>query len=136
MAVLQIPPFKADNELVPSSDESILNEPHLDIGPEAVNQFLRSELDCPVLDELYPYLHAFTTKSSSHIAPLHDHVGKGRKITVTEKPGLHLVRYYATIYVKPIPHCLINFAFWERYLRPLQRVVVQPGPQMSELSPI
>src|SRR4051794_21528877 len=101
---------------------------------------LRNEVECPVLDEMYPYLYIFTTKSSSHIGPLQDHVGKGRKITVTERPGLHLVRFYATIYVKPIPLCLLNFAFWKgisdhckRLYNQDPRLLNRPGCPLSAM---
>ena len=32
---------------------------------------------------------------------------------VTEHPGLHLVWYYDTIFLKPIPPYLLSRAFWE-----------------------
>jgi hypothetical protein len=119
------------------SSLSIPNEPCLDASKFSVDEFLHNELSCDVLDELYPYLHLIATKSSSHIAPLHDQIVKGRSILITERPGLHLVWYYKQIFIKPIPHCLLNASFWKQYLCPTSGVQVQGRTVygLSNLSP-
>lgn len=123
MADLRIPPFTPDKDLAATDWEvtttgPVPNEPCLDISQLSVNEFLRGELSCNVLDELYPHLHLVSTKSSAHIAPLYKQIVNGRSILVAERPSLHLVWHYNVIFVKPIPHCLLNAAFWERYLLP------------------
>lgn len=35
---------------------------------------------------------------------------------IREDPKLHLVWYSDTIYIKPIPQCLLNFEFWRTFL--------------------
>ncbi|KAJ4985112.1 hypothetical protein SVAN01_09415 [Stagonosporopsis vannaccii] len=41
------------------------------------------------------------------------HRPRGRGITVTEEPRLHLVY---RIFIKPIPRYLLSYGFWECYL--------------------
>ncbi len=48
--------------------------------------------------------------------PLHRQKVKGRRVVITEDPKLHLVWYSDTIYIKPIPQCLLNFEFWRTFL--------------------
>lgn len=117
---IQLPPFSEDSELISTASvpTCIPNEPCLDQSQNSVDEFLSKELSCPVLDELYPFLHLIGTKSSSHIHSLHNQIVKGRSILIAERPALHLIWYYKIIFVKPIPHCLLNAAFWERYLFP------------------
>jgi hypothetical protein len=123
MTSLRIPPFHTDRELVAAdwgvtTTGPVPNEPCLDISELSVNEFLRRELSCNVLDELYPHLHLIATKSSAHIAPLYKQIVNGRSILIAERPSLHLIWHYNVIFVKPIPHCLLNAEFWARYLHP------------------
>ncbi|KAN0108807.1 hypothetical protein V8E51_008549 [Hyaloscypha variabilis] len=124
MGSLQVPPFDRRLELVhdsvptESGEIPIPNEPCVETTAESVTQLLSRELSCETLDELYPALHLITTLSSANVHPLHDQLAKGRCIKITEEPRLHLIWYYHTIFVKPLPHCLLNHGFWEQYLRP------------------
>jgi len=54
-----------------------------------------------------------TTPIETNITPLHHQDAKKRKIVITEYPGLHLVWYYDTIFVKPIPPYMMSKAFWD-----------------------
>ena len=64
-------------ELVPSNINiltgrlvAVPNEPFIDASPEAVDVFLRREVECTVLDELAPYFFYFhQTKKFSHRHP-------------------------------------------------------------------
>lgn len=117
MSSVQGPPFDQDKELVPNCKAGeVPNEPFIDQSFDAVNEFLCREIECRVLDELAPSFYIFCKRRSSHIDALHDYVGTSRNVTVTEDPGLHLVRNYSMIYIKPIPQCLLNYDFWARYL--------------------
>jgi hypothetical protein len=121
MEKIPIPLFARSNEIVRNAEPGTLiipKEPLLDPAMDSVNDFLHLEVACPVIDELYDHLYLFAKKSSSHVNPLHAHLRKARSIFITENPGLHLVWYYGMLYVKPIPHCLLNFDFWQRYLQP------------------
>jgi hypothetical protein len=122
MAKVRIPPFDSGKELIADPPRSldgrtpIPNAPLLPATHTEVDQFLAEELEPSVLHELYPYLILVAKKSGSHIDPLHEHISRGREITVSENPGLHLVWYYKTLYLKPLPHCLLNYNFWKEYL--------------------
>ena len=84
----------------------------------AVSDFLLHELGTPILNDLCPYLWLVAKKSGDHIDALHKHCIQDRKITIAEDPALHLIWYYGILYLKPIPQCLLNHAFWKDYLLP------------------
>ena len=54
-----------------------------------------------------------TTPIETNITPLHHQDAKKRKIVITEYPGLHLIWYYDTIFVKIIPPYMMSKAFWD-----------------------
>ena len=87
------------------------------ISPDAIHS-LAIELKCDVLEALYPHLDLITQKSSSHIDPLHVHLRKGRGIQITEDASLHLVWHASTVYIKPLPTCLLSLDFWDTNLAP------------------
>ena len=99
------------------STSHVPNEPLIafDDG-EAVGAFLNRELSCTLLDNLYPHLYYVARKSEQHVEPIHRHVLKGRNLIISEQVSLHLVWSQRTIYLKPIPHCLFSYEFWERHL--------------------
>jgi hypothetical protein len=93
------------------------NEPFIPMeNASAVHEFLDRELSCKLLDNLYPYLYFVARKSNEHIEPLHRHIIKARNLAVSEQPSLHLVWNRHNIYLKPVPHCLFSYQFWERHL--------------------
>lgn len=79
---------------------------------------LANDLETKLIDELYPYLFLVAKKAGDHINQLHQHVLMGREIVINEDPEFHLVRYYESIYLKPLPGYLLNYDFWENYLQP------------------
>jgi hypothetical protein len=96
---------------------SVPNEPSILFTDTAqVAEFLKQELGCSTIDELYHRMHYVARKSGSHIDPLHEHLIRGRTVKITENPNLHLVWHYKELYVKPLPYCLFSFLFWERHL--------------------
>ena len=111
------PPFSVQDQL---NDETIHatipDQPCIDSSPTAVQEFLRTELDTPILDDLFPHLWLVAAQSSKRIDAIHRQQVKGRRIVITEDPKLHLVWYSDVIYIKPIPQCLFNFEFWKGYL--------------------
>ncbi|KAH0545444.1 hypothetical protein FGG08_000445 [Glutinoglossum americanum] len=128
------PPFSRDMQLnhdpcLPMSDTDqslcgppgdsvsrIPGQPSMPLRGDAIFGFLQRELGTPVLDDLYPQLHLVGRKSGKHIDPLHVQAIKGRRIVVTESPGLHIVWFYSVVYVKPIPPCLLNYDIWKTYI--------------------
>ncbi len=120
-----VPPFPPHHQLIvdePQNTNSlphtqeIPNEPLLSTSKPLIKNFLQQELETAVLDQLYPYLWLVAKKDSSHIDALHQHIVKGRRTIAAEDPALHLVWHEDIIYVKPLPHCLLNYSFWEHYL--------------------
>lgn len=117
---IQVPPFARDVEVIPNSADSkcttVPNEPFVAASHAAVREFLNRELECKVLDELAPYFFVFCKRHSAHLDALHEYISTGIHVSVAEDPGLHLVRKYNVIFMKPIPHCLYNYDFWDTYL--------------------
>jgi hypothetical protein len=95
---------------------TVPGQPAIELSDETATAFLRSELEDPILDELYAHLWMVGTPCSSHIDPLYDHAIKGRRVTITEDAKLHLIWIRDIVYLKPIPEYLLNYAFWKRYL--------------------
>lgn len=81
-----------------------------------IEDFLQRELATPILDELYNVLHIFARKLSSNIDALHVQNLKGRRIVPVENPRFHLIRQEKSVFIKPIPVCLLNYDFWTQYL--------------------
>lgn len=111
------PPFSVQEQL---NDEAIgptIPDQHcIDSSRPAVDEFLRAELETPILDDLSPHLWLVAAQSSERVDPLHRQKIKGRRIVITEDSKLHLVWHSDVIYIKPIPQCLLNFEFWRTFL--------------------
>jgi hypothetical protein len=123
MSPFIIPPFSKNVELIQTQRDlardspiAVPNEPFISPAFHDVQKYLLKELECKVLDELAPYLYIFAKRRASHVDTLHEYDSTQRTVTVSENPGLHLVRNYHVVYCKPIPHCLLNYDFWTRYL--------------------
>jgi hypothetical protein len=121
---VQLPPFVMTEELVHWNapdhfqSQTIPNQLLNTLSQDSVDQFLKEELETAILDELHGYLWLVATKSGRHIDALHKQVIKQRTVTVAEDPNLHLTWYYNTVYLKPIPHCLLSHTFWRIYVLP------------------
>ena len=126
MSPITLPPFLSEHQLrsqlSPSDFEletrAVGTEDKRTLSSAAVSDFLHRELDTPLLNELYPHLWLVAKKSGHHIDAIHQQLIQRRNIVIAEDPALHLIRYYDTLYLKPIPQCLFNHAFWEDYLLP------------------
>ncbi|KAL8414948.1 hypothetical protein RB594_005958 [Gaeumannomyces avenae] len=77
---------------------------------------LGRELLTKDLDRLSPHLWLVAKQDSTHVSSLTQQIVRGRRITITEDPGLHLVWAYDRVFVKPLPEYLLSHAFWEHYL--------------------
>jgi len=77
--------------------------------------YLNESHNTRALDDLLPYMrYIFTqTPSYKHTMALNHQRAHAREIKVTEHSGLHLVFYYETIFVKPVPAYFYSPAFWE-----------------------
>lgn len=123
MSITHLPPFGKDDELVHANvtTQSQFTVPNHYIPSPAkpdLDAFLAAELDTPVLDDLYKHLWFVAKRDGTNIDALHKQHIKRRTILIAEDPGLHLVWYYDIVYIKPIPHFLMNYAFWQAHLIP------------------
>jgi hypothetical protein len=99
----------------------IPGDPGVDLLPGRVNRYLATQLETPLLDELYDKLWMVARKSGRSIDALHMQRVKGRAIIPIEDPRLHLIWYRNKIYIKPVPTFLLNHDFWTLYLQPLTK---------------
>ena len=122
--ILKRPHSANDDDSSQSESEAkiqyIPGNPGIGLAFSEVSDHLSNELATPLLDELYTHLWLVARKSGHHIDALHTQKVKGRSIIPTEDPRLHLIWNRNTIYIKPIPLCLLNYDFWVRYLPPLK----------------
>lgn len=84
----------------------------------ALASVLATELDTPALDEMHDYLHFVSPRNFTRIDPLHRFHIKKMQVVIAEDPGLHLIWYYDTIFIKPIPSFLLSFKMWTDCLLP------------------
>ena len=126
MASIILPPFPSKYQLRSQLDvldcvsevSAVRSQDDKLLPLAAVSDFLSRELDTPILNDLYPHLWLVAKKSGDHIDALHKHCIQNRKITIAEDPALHLIWYYGILYLKPLPQCLLNHAFWKDCLLP------------------
>lgn len=108
-------PFSKEHELTLKSGDAIPGQPLIPHHDKtAVSEFLGLELSTVRLESIYRML--FLVSNIRNISPLHHQLVKGRHIVITERPDLHLVWYYDRIFIKPVPKCLLNYAFWRAHL--------------------
>ncbi len=137
MPLITLPPFSSKHQLRSHSPpfdfmlegQATRSEDEEPLSSAGVNDFLQRELDTPVLNELYPHLWLVAKKSGDHIDALHMQLIKKRQVVIAEDSALHLIWYFETLYLKPIPQCLFDHAFWERYLLPAK--LECPGVQQA-----
>ncbi|MCJ1225798.1 hypothetical protein MMC12_002447 [Toensbergia leucococca] len=112
-------PFTSESQLY-TNDQPINHlpgYPQLAIDNHSqLTRFLRREYISPDLDTLASHLWLLSTQSSAHIWPLHHQRVKGRAITITEDPKLHLVWIDDRIFIKPLPAYLVSHSFWADFL--------------------
>jgi len=110
---------------------SLPGQPRIQLQGTNLGDYIRKTHLVTELDKLAPYLRfvsviyrdgglkdilnseQIATPSSTHIYPLHEQLARGRTVSVTEHPGLHLVWYHDRIFIKPIPPYLLCAGFWE-----------------------
>lgn len=115
----------------------IPGNPAVQLFSSEVYKHISTELEVPLLDELYDKLWLVARKSGLSIDPLHVQVIKGRKIIPAEDPELHLVWNRDKIYVKPVPVFLLNHDFWTLYLQPprLPKAPLKSSQMSFEMQP-
>jgi hypothetical protein len=71
---------------------------------------LQTDLSVAELNGVHQYLSI--VGSPDNISPLHHQEVLRRKVVPSQATRLHLVWFGHIIYVKPLPDCLLNAAFW------------------------
>ncbi|KAI0506264.1 hypothetical protein F5B22DRAFT_454294 [Xylaria bambusicola] len=110
------PPFQRSDQLNRESSSDLAIRHGIRDVPTEWDDRINSDLKATILDEIYPSLWLVGQRSPVHVDPLHKQVLKNRAITIAEDPKLHLVWYYNTVYIKPLPVYLLNHAIWEAHL--------------------
>ena len=113
-------PFTKENQLYrnpttsqPSGSPNLPGHPRIPLQDAVrLRGFLYRELWAVDLERMAPHLLIMSTQSSSNVSPLHQQKVKGREITVTEDPRLHLVWIYDRVFIKPLPKYLLSYTFW------------------------
>jgi len=119
-----------------TSIDHIPGEPGIALTEACVCDFLSSQLDTTLLDELYNHLWLVARKSGKSIDPLNKQRVKTREIVAAEDIRLHLVWRRNKIYIKPMPLCLLNFDFWTTYLPlPAEDTTPHEGNFVSQQRP-
>jgi hypothetical protein len=111
----QAPPQQAMAATVDPAD-TLPGDPRIPLKGDHLAKILENELTTTKLNDMQPYYYLMTTKSSKNISSLTEQVVRGRKITITENPGLHLVWVQDRVFLKPLPEYLMSYQFWEHYL--------------------
>jgi len=83
--------------------------------PDAITTFLLKELYVNMADLIKPYLW-ITGLRFSKIQPLHYNNVICHEIVICEQAALHLVSGNEVIFIKPIPHCLLQHTFYQEYV--------------------
>jgi len=104
---------------LPGDPRAQLNDPN-------IGEHLQKELMTSDLNKLAPHLWLVAKQDSEHIASLTGQSVRGRKITITEDPKLHLVWFYDRVFIKPLPEYLLSHAFWEHYLVSAHSPIKEP----------
>lgn len=87
---------------------------HIPLNDSMISRFLFNELSTRRLLAIYSYLWMCGRRRNVH--PLHWQLLIGRTVRVTEDPALHLVWTGGIIYMKPLPRCLLDAAFWDQWI--------------------
>ncbi|OTA85835.1 hypothetical protein M434DRAFT_35991 [Hypoxylon sp. CO27-5] len=119
-------PFEERHQLLCNLGHTLPGQPLISLSDETIlSEFLIRELSTVRLQRIYGML--FLVSNRRNISPLHHQLVKGRQIFITERPDLHLVWYYGRLFIKPIPKYLLNYTFWDTYLRPFKEDASGPN---------
>jgi hypothetical protein len=120
-----MPPFSEANQLVrelvlktgAAQSKTLPGQPSILLKDlNCTTKVLDNNLWSKDFNRIAPRLSIITTLSRANINPLHRYRVKGREIIVTKEARLHLVWTHDRIFIKPIPRCLLLYAFWEAHL--------------------
>ncbi|KAK8244732.1 hypothetical protein HDK77DRAFT_231998 [Phyllosticta capitalensis] len=132
------PNDKPGEDCLKSSTNSTENPHRLPGHPQTrltrhdLRAFLTENFCTPKLDRFSPWLWLVATQKSDHIKSMTHQVVRGREITVTESPELHLVWHDKRMFIKPLPPFLLSKVFWEVYFNITPRYNAQTNLEDDE----
>ncbi|KAI6007667.1 hypothetical protein F5J12DRAFT_829741 [Pisolithus orientalis] len=94
---------------------NVMTHPIDDNGAN-VHKYLHQELSVSGLNAIHSYL--WMAGRMDGVRALHRQRMIKRDIVVAEDPGLHLLWYDSTIFVKPLPVCLLDYNFFVTHICP------------------
>lgn len=115
-SIIPPPPFARQNE-IPSKFTLSTHVPGyswLTLDTDNVAVFLFNEVYVHQLNDIEQ--HLWLAGRLGHVRPLHRQKMLKREIVITEDPGMHLVWYENTIFLKPIPAALMSWEFWQHHV--------------------
>lgn len=110
------PPFSSRFAITLENDPRTIPGHAIPLTLSSVNEFLNTELSTERLSSVFHYLWMCGMRGNIHA--LHWQTMMSRAILITENPALHLVWFESTIYMKPLPRCLLDRSFWEEWICP------------------
>lgn len=120
-------PFRKADELnsdLDTSRDCLPGYPRIKLSDDKnLLEFVRSELWSEDLESISDRLWWMSKQDSGNISPLHRQIVKGRKITITEDPRLHLVWIDDRIFIKPLPQYLASYVFWQEFMSNLPKEI-------------
>jgi hypothetical protein len=105
------PPFTSTTQLNSELSKQLI--PGEYILSSTAPDFLKNSLSQSKANAIYN--HLWFAGTPGKYRTLHEQAVFCRKIIITEEPHLHLVWYKEAIYIKPLPPCLTNFAFFQEF---------------------
>jgi hypothetical protein len=113
-------PFRKADQLnsdIDGGHDFLLGHPRIKFSDHgSLYNFICRELWSEDLEMISSKLWWMSKQDSGNISPLHRQIVKGRKIVITEDPGLHLVWIDDRIFLKPLPHYLTSYSFWHQFI--------------------
>jgi len=107
------PPFLLEVEL---NSESLVNNliPGEYLPLTTCPQFLQRSLDQSRANKIFRNL--WFAGALGNFRALHQQIMFRREVIACEEPNLHLIWFDDQVYIKPLPPCLLNHAFWKRFV--------------------
>ncbi|KAH7024900.1 uncharacterized protein B0I36DRAFT_332198 [Microdochium trichocladiopsis] len=116
------PPFLKDNAVRRWAEDDVEWPATFQCGDDLedpasnVLTFLALDLQTVKLDSLHK--HLWLAGLMRPARPLHRQRLLGRTILITERPDEHLVWHEKSIFIKPLPECLLSYEFWTTSICP------------------
>lgn len=107
------PPFSLETQLNNESlDSSLIPGEYIPLT--TASEFLHTSLNQEKANAIFR--HLWFAGTPRNFRTLHEQHVFRRNIVPSEDPGLHLIWFNESIYMKPLPPCLMNYDFFQQYI--------------------